>query len=247
MIKTINQYLMIYFIECVIGSWFYGAIWILPPLLGWNRFIFEGFGTTCTFDYMSQAIEDRLYMLILITGGFLIPLMLILVSYTSILIKLSKRSRHLTNNDSRNHELRTRPQSVHYFHAIHSFQDIQSRTGSTIDKSENHQINQNLHRTEARAARTALLVCAIYCTAWGPYAFMATLSNFGYTQFHNVYSTSMLALCTKLAACINPLIYAFSSSSFRRQICLFVSYIFPCRERSATPLTISNADGNRKS
>ena len=195
---------------------------------------------------MSQSIADRLYMIILIIGGFLIPLMLILVSYTFILIKLSKRSRHLTNNDNRNHELRIRLQSVHYFHAVQSFPDIQSGNGSTVDWADNNQISENLHRTEARAARTALLVCAIYCTAWGPYAVMATLANFGFTQFHNVYSTAMLALCTKLAACINPLIYAVSSSSFRRQICLFVSYIIRWREGPTTPLTPLNTESNRK-
>lgn len=232
-------------LECVVCSWLYGVIWIIPPLVGWSRFIFEGLGTTCTFDYMSQALEDRLYMLILVVGGFLIPLMLILASYTFILIKLSKRSRHLSNNDNRNYELRLRPQNVCYFHPVHSLNDIQSRSGSTVEWSENNQITQNLHRTEARAARTALLVCAIYCTAWGPYAFMAILSNFGFTYIHNVYSTAVLSLCTKLAACVNPLIYAISSSSFRRQIYLYVKLVIPCRERSPS-LPTPNSDGIRK-
>jgi r-opsin len=219
----------------------YGSIWIIPPLLGWNRFIFEGFGTTCTFDYISKNVWDRLYVMILVTGGFLIPLLIIIVSYTFILIKISRRSRCLMNNDDQNYELELRKQTIFYSHPTNSFNDGQSRSESTLEPNQNNQITGNLLRTEARVTRTALLVCVIYCTAWGPYALMAILSQIGFTYCLNVYTTAMLSLFTKTAACINALIYAFSSSTFHRQICLCVNSILPNRERFH-PLSSSNCD-----
>ncbi len=238
---------MFLLLECIVCSWMYGSIWVIPPLFGWNRFIFEGFDTTCTFDYISKRIWDRLYILILVIGGFLIPLLIILISYTFILIKLSKRSHHLMyqNGDDQSHELHLKQSNIYYFHSKTSLNDEQSLNGTIYESNENNQITENLRRTEVRVTRTALLVCAIFCTAWGPYALMAILSQFGYNSFINVYTTAILGLLTKTAACINPLVYALSSSTFRRRICACVNYLYKCRE-SNQPVSSSNYDLNRK-
>jgi r-opsin len=212
---------MFYLLECIVCSWIYGSIWVIPPLFGWNRFIFEGFGTTCAFDYISKRIWDRLYVLILVTGGFLIPLLLILISYAFILIRLSKRRRLMfqKNNDQSPHTP-SRQLNFSYSHStqILNSQESQRKTAITslIDDT---QIARNVHSTVARATHTALLLCAVFCAAWGPYALMAILSQFGFDYLINVYITAILGLFTKTAACINPLVYALSSSEFRRYLC----------------------------
>jgi r-opsin len=220
---------------------------MIPPLFGWNRFIFEGFGTTCTFDYISKGVWDRLYMLILVIDGFLIPLLIILISYTFILIKLSKRARYFMyqNSDNQTHELQSRYLNGYYFHPTNCLNDEQSRNGTPLEPNVNNLIAQNLHHTEVRVTRTALLVCAIYCTAWGPYALMTILSQFGFNDFINAYTTAMLGLFTKTAACVNPLVYALSSSAFHRQICAYVKVFYTCR-RSNHTLLLSNYESNRK-
>jgi r-opsin len=211
--------------------------------LGWNRFIFEGLGTTCTFDYTSQTFWDRLYMLILVTGGFLVPLVIILVSYIFILIKLSKRGHHIVsqNSDHRSHELQLRQLSAYYSHPTKLLNDEQSRNEIILELNDNNQIPQLLRRTEVRVTRTALLVFAIYCIAWGPYALMTILSQFGFNSLINAYTTAMLGLFTKTAACVNPLIYALSSAAFRRQICTRVKSFYISRRSNS-----SNYDSNRR-
>ncbi len=213
---------MFLLLECIVCSWMYGSIWVIPPLFGWNRFIFEGFDTTCTFDYISKGIWDRLYILILVTGGFLIPLLIILISYTFILIKLSKRRCLMLqkNNDQSSHRT-SRQLNVYYSHSTKLSNSPESqRKMTTTSLVDDTQIAGNIHGTETRATHTALLVCAIFCTAWGPYALMAILSQFGFDYFINVYTTAILGLLTKTAACINPLVYALSSSAFRQYLCL---------------------------
>lgn len=187
-------------------------------------------------------------MLILVICGFLIPLIIILVSYTFILMKLSKRSRHFMyhNPANQNYELQSRHINiVQCVASANSVNSELSRNGTILDPNDNNQITENLRRTEIRVTRTALLVCGIYCTAWGPYALMAILSQFGFTSLINTYTTAMLGIFTKTAACINPLVYALSSSAFRRHICAYIKLLYPCRESNQLMLR-HNSDSNRK-
>jgi len=223
---------------------------MIAPLFGWNRFVFEGFGTTCTFDYVSKDIRNRLFVLMLIIGGFLIPLIIIIASYTFILIKLSKRGRHVKsrNGDTQSPRLQSKQAARYYYHSPHPLNDEVSRSvGIAIfETKEVHPISRHIRRTEVRATHTALLVCAIYCIAWAPYAIMAILSQMGFDHFINAYTTTMLGLLTKLAACINPLIYALSfSTAFRQQICYGTNLLYACRARSYS-LSSSKYDLNRK-
>jgi r-opsin len=205
----------------------------MPPLFGWNRFILEGFGTSCTFDYISKDLWDHLFILILVTGGFLIPLSIILFSYAFILIKLSQRSRSLTSQS--NYEK--------YSNQLSITNENQVRSATTaIDCTDDNNITRNiLRRTEVRATRTALLICAVFCSAWGPYALMALISLFGFNYLVNAYTTAMLGMFTKVAACINPLIYALSLNGFREQICLYFKCICQC-EKYHHPVIIRQSD-----
>jgi r-opsin len=216
---------------------------VVPPLFGWNRFMLEGFNTTCTFDYISKDSWSRLYIVILTVGGFLIPLSVILVSYIYILVKLSERSRRLMtppNSDDQNGYSQLRQAYVYYFRPLNSMNDEQSRGGSTriSEPSERDKITRNIRRTEARATRTSLIVCAIFCIAWGPYSLLTVLSQLGFDHCVNPYTTAMLGLCTKIAACINPLIYALSSSAFRHKICLCLNFLYSFMSRKTKTTSI---------
>jgi hypothetical protein len=107
-------------------------------------------------------------------------------------------------------------------------------------------ITRNARRTEARATRTALLVCAFFCSAWGPYALMTLISLFGFDYLVNAYTTAILGMFTKVAACINPLIYALSLNGFREQICSYIKYIYQSDEEHHHHLIQLNLDSNRK-
>jgi r-opsin len=202
---------------------------MIPPLFGWNRFILEGFGTSCTFDYVSKDLGDRLFILILVIGGFFVPLSIILLSYGFILLKLSERTRRFASTSNVENGLNQQA-SNHDFNQLNILNETRPRsgTGSILDGGDDHNISQNIRRTESRATRTALLICAVFCSAWGPYALMTLISLSGFDYLVNAYTTAMLGLLTKLAACINPLIYALSLNGFREQICSYVKCICQC-------------------
>jgi len=215
----------------------------MPPLFGWNRFILEGFGTSCTFDYISKDLWDRLFVLTLVIGGFLIPLSIILLSYGFILIKLSQRGRQFIPQ-SHNEQ-----NTTYYFNQLNppSEYRVHSGTPTTYDHNNNENtIIRNIHRTEARATRTALLICGVFCLAWAPYAIMALISLLGFDYLINSYTTAMLGMFTKVAACINPLIYALSLNGFREQICLYIKSMYQCKEENNHHIIRLNNGRNRK-
>jgi r-opsin len=211
-------------------AWIYGSVWILPPLFGWNRFILEGFGTSCTFDYVSKDIWDRTFILVLVTGGFVIPLMVILLSYGFILMKLSQRSRRfISQNNDDNYS--NQQGSIYCFNELNVLNEHRARNGtvSTPDCTiDDHNMTRNFRRTEARATRTALFICTLFCSAWGPYSLMALFSVFGFNYIVNAYSTAMLGMFTKVAACMNPLVYALSLNGFREQLCSYSKCMYQC-------------------
>lgn len=245
-LKTLLD-LVFLFEGCLAGTWIYGSMWIMPPLFGWNRFILEGFSTSCTFDYISQNPWDRAYIFVLISGGFLAPLTILLISYTLILTRLSQRSRRLL-------ERMTDTQSVSHHGSTYFFNQInlheqreRSCTADTFDGlTEDNPVPPSLRRTEARATRTAFLICALFCLAWGPYAIMALISLFGFNYLVNAYTTALLGMFTKTAACINPMIYALSLNGFQEQICSYLKCLFHCDVGRTHRLTTTRIHSHRK-
>jgi r-opsin len=222
----------------------------MPPLFGWNRFILEGFGTSCTFDYVSKDFWDRAFILVLVTGGFIVPLTVILLSYTFILMKLSQRGRQFIPHTSADENSSTQQGQNYFFNQLNPSNEHRTRNGtlSTHDcAADDHSMTRNLRRTEARATRTALFICTLFCSAWGPYALMAILSVFGFDNILNAYSTAMLGMFTKVAACMNPLVYALSLNGFREQLCSYFKCICQCDAKQHHHLIpLNNPDLNRK-
>lgn len=199
----------------------YGSIWIIPPLFGWGRFVQEGFGTSCTFDYKSKHRSNRLFILFLMIGGFMIPLSIIVLSYTLIIHRLHRRIHRCPNKA--------------IYRVVVSFRSIETdsmnqnlkqqwKTSSIIRFNEQRNMWRRKSSHEFKATRRVIVICALFCFSWGPYSIAALLSQCGFDDWINPYSTSILGLFPKVAACLNPFLYALSSKSFRTKISCFLNY-----------------------
>lgn len=72
-------------IVCVIGaSWLYGGLCMLPPLLGWNRFVLSTSKVSCCPDWAGKSASDVAYNLLLVILGFFVPLLAIIICYYKI-------------------------------------------------------------------------------------------------------------------------------------------------------------------
>jgi hypothetical protein len=70
-------------------------------------------------------------------------------------------------------------------------------------------------------------------------------SLFNWDVLVNPYTTSTLGLFTKVAACINPLVYALSLNGFHEKICSYLKYICPCDKEHRHRLIPVNPNLNR--
>jgi hypothetical protein len=74
----------------VIVSWFYAMIWSILPFFGPHQYVTEGFQTSCTFDYISQDYYTRSILMIMTVFGFIIPVIIITISYSMITKSIQK-------------------------------------------------------------------------------------------------------------------------------------------------------------
>lgn len=65
-------------------AWLYGVLCMLPPFLGWNRFVVSASRISCCPDWSGKSISDAAYNLLLVFFGFVAPLTAMTVCYYKI-------------------------------------------------------------------------------------------------------------------------------------------------------------------
>ncbi|XP_066267284.1 melanopsin-like [Branchiostoma lanceolatum] len=76
----------------VAATWLYSILLMLPPLLGWNRFIIDQTGVSVMFDYIAVDDLSRAYVFALLLCAFALPLLGIVCCYSYIFVAV-RRSR----------------------------------------------------------------------------------------------------------------------------------------------------------
>uniref|UniRef100_M3XKL7 Vertebrate ancient long opsin b n=1 Tax=Latimeria chalumnae TaxID=7897 RepID=M3XKL7_LATCH len=72
--------------------WVFSFIWTIPPTFGWSSYTTSKIGTTCEPNWYSGDYNDHTYIIIFLTTCFILPLLVIFVSYGKLMKKLRKVS-----------------------------------------------------------------------------------------------------------------------------------------------------------
>ncbi|KAF4525364.1 Short Wavelength Sensitive Opsin Ultraviolet [Ephemera danica] len=173
-------------ISMVLFTWAYAVPWTLMPLTEyWGRFVPEGFLTSCTFDYLTNTMENKLFVFFIFICAYFIPMLLIMFYYSQIV-------GHVIN-----HEKALKEQAKKM--------NVESlRSGEKASAS-----------AEIRIAKAAIGICALFVASWTPYAVLALIGAFGNQAMLTPGVTMIPALCCKLVACIDPYVYAISHPRYR--------------------------------
>ena len=72
--------------------WIYSLLFAAPPIFHMYglRYVPEGYLTSCTFNYISKNIEDRVFVFVFFCAAYVVPMIAIGYSYTAILITVRK-------------------------------------------------------------------------------------------------------------------------------------------------------------
>ncbi|XP_062332985.1 teleost multiple tissue opsin 3a isoform X1 [Osmerus eperlanus] len=73
---------------CVAGSWLYSLLWTVPPFLGWSSYGLEGAGTSCSVEWHQRSPASVSYVVCLFIFCLLLPLLLMVYSYSRILVAI---------------------------------------------------------------------------------------------------------------------------------------------------------------
>ena len=172
----------------------------MPPLFGWNRYILEGMGTTCSFDYITRSVSYRSFILGMFFGGFVLPLLIIIVCYISIYVTVRSHQRTFRNTDKmRMHKM--------------------SRKRMMRGKRQTTKYNQAV---EYKTAKTAMLAVLFYCIAWTPYATVALIGEFGNSSSLSPLISTLPCIFAKMSTLYNPFLYSLVHPRFRQKVMLLL-------------------------
>lgn len=86
---------------CVAITWIYSVIFSVIPLLDlkFGSYVPEGYLTSCSFDYLSDKEEAKMFILIFFIAAWVVPFSMITFCYANILTTVLK-TRNLARKDS---------------------------------------------------------------------------------------------------------------------------------------------------
>nr|XP_033799595.1 vertebrate ancient opsin-like [Geotrypetes seraphini] len=76
----------------IIFVWVFSFVWTIPPTMGWSSYTTSKIGTTCEPNWYSGNYEDHSYIITFFTTCFILPLLVIFLSYGKLMQKLRKVS-----------------------------------------------------------------------------------------------------------------------------------------------------------
>nr|QWV42651.1 ultraviolet sensitive opsin 1 [Byturus ochraceus] len=170
--------------------WIYCIPWLVLPLTEiWGRFAPEGYLTSCTFDYLTNTFDNRLFVGSIFTFSYVMPMSMIIYFYSQIVSKVFS------------HEKALREQA--------------KKMNVDSLRSNQQQHNQS---AELRIAKAAITICSLFVASWTPYAVLALIGAFGDQSLLTPGVTMIPACCCKLVACIDPYVYAISHPKYRQEL-----------------------------
>ncbi|NWW10412.1 OPSP protein, partial [Oreocharis arfaki] len=81
-------------------TWGWSLLWTTPPLLGWCSYVPEGLRTSCGPNWYTGGSNNSSYILALFVTCFVMPLSLILFSYTNLLLTLRAAAAQQRESDT---------------------------------------------------------------------------------------------------------------------------------------------------
>jgi r-opsin len=173
---------------------------VSPPLIfGWSTYQPEGVLVTCSWDYTSRNLSNRLYYLYLLFFGFVLPVSVLTFCYVAIFRFIVRSSREMTRL-------------------------IMTSDGRASFSKTTVSFRKRRRQTDVRTALIILSLAMLCYTAWTPYAIVSLIGQFGPVDENgqpkklSPMATAIPAFLAKTAIVFDPLVYGFSHPQFRSSV-----------------------------
>uniref|UniRef100_T1K9J3 G-protein coupled receptors family 1 profile domain-containing protein n=2 Tax=Tetranychus urticae TaxID=32264 RepID=T1K9J3_TETUR len=207
--------------------WIYSLIFSTPPVFHlFNRYVPEGYLTSCSFDYLSKDLVSRIYIFAFFTAAWIVPLTLIVTSYVGIIIAVERNETMFQKTQDR---LCERASSVYRA-------SLRDSRGRSVKESG---------KMEMRLVKIVLSLIAFWILSWTPYAIISLLGLLD--QSYITPTSSMIpAIFAKLSSVVNPYLYGLGNPRFKRELkrklCFCVANKASVERRAVIQSTVTLGD-----
>lgn len=153
------------------------------------KLISEGFLTSCTFDYLTNTFDNHLFVAVIFTTSYVIPMSMIIYFYSKIVSHVVSHERNL----------RTQAKKMNV-DSLRANQDAANQSA------------------EVRIAKAAITICFLFVASWTPYGVLALIGAFGDANLLTPGVTMIPACACKFVACLDPFVYAISHPRYRLEL-----------------------------
>ncbi|XP_033210608.1 opsin, blue-sensitive-like [Belonocnema kinseyi] len=170
-------------------TWFWTMPFtILPWIRVWGRFVPEGFLTTCSFDFLTEDEDTKVFVGSIFMWCYVFPMLLIIYFYSQLIISVRHHEKMLSDQAKK--------------------MNVKSLV-SNQDKERS---------VEMRIAKVAFTIFFLFVCAWTPYAVVAITGAFGNRETLTPLSTMIPAVFAKTVSCIDPWVYAINHPRYRLEL-----------------------------
>ncbi|CAH1795196.1 unnamed protein product [Owenia fusiformis] len=237
------------YIQVIVLVWLYSITLALPPLIGWSKYILDGYGVSCTFDYLTQSPANIAYIATVYAGGFFLPLLIIVYNYTKIMRYLGKHNKEMGQVSMQMRSIRTdsiRSNSVKY-HRSSSTRSMHcsGRIQSVKERTKKRRLNAILkaREKELKVLKISIAAVFLFCLAWLPYALVCLMSITGYHQVIGPSTAAIPSIFAKASAIYNPLLYGMLHPRIRRHLRRSLKSFYSCVDVKGRAAHFANITG----
>ncbi|CAH1245687.1 OPN4 [Branchiostoma lanceolatum] len=204
-------------------TWLYSILLMLPPLLGWNRFVIDETGVSVMFDYLADDDLSRAYVIAMLIIAFVLPLIGIIGSTDMHGMDVRNISDRLFLGDNHREDnvssagLVDAPSATAQtvFGVVILLAGLTGILGNGLALQALYAckaLRNPKHYLVVNLCLTNGLLCLVYCpvTVWASFAHTWTFGEFGCDLVgFSVSVMTIVLMTTQLAIAVQRLIVAF--------------------------------------
>ncbi|GFW03972.1 rhodopsin [Trichonephila clavipes] len=76
-----------------LSIWLYSAVFSFAPLFGLNRYVPEGFLTSCSFDYLTDELSSKIFIVTFFVAAWCVPMIIICRCYVGIVLSVHQNQK----------------------------------------------------------------------------------------------------------------------------------------------------------
>ena len=169
-------------------AWTPAILWNSAPVFGWGGFMLEGYGTTCTYDYLSQKISNKTYLSAMLLTEFMLPVTIIALVYRSIYISVK-------NNEK-----------------------VLGKSSDKLQRKVKAGQKYKRRLSEVKIGKTAALAFSVFFVSWIPNICITLLGLFNNRKAITPLSSTVAGLVAKSWSVYSPFIYTMNLPAFRKSL-----------------------------